>query len=469
MHDYDLIVIGSGPGGYVAAIRGAQAGLSVALVERAELGGICLNWGCIPTKALLRSAEVFLEVKNAAGYGILTTAPLVDFLAIVSRSREVAKTNSAGVAFLLKKNKVSVLVGEAKLLAHDTQQNPCVEFINTAKECKVLCARSVILATGASPRYLPQYPINGLHFLNYRQAMALDHQPKRMLVIGSGAIGLEFSWFFNALGTQVTLLESQAQILPSEDAEVSRFLSLSLTKQGIRCLANSSLHSLQVIANEVHALVKDAKGQELEICVDQVLFAVGMTANTVNIGLENANVALDVQGFIVTDASMKTSAPNIYAIGDCTGHQMLAHKASAEAEVAIDVILGQSAAMEYTQIPACLYCHPQVASIGLCETQAKAQNIAFQVGRFPFQASGKARASGHTEGFVKLIFSPDSGIILGAQILGGDACELIATLGVALRQKLTWKDLGTMLFAHPTLSEAIAEAALASHKKAVHL
>jgi dihydrolipoamide dehydrogenase len=467
--DFDLTIIGSGPGGYVAAIRGAQAGLRVAIVERENLGGICLNWGCIPTKALLRSAEVFQEASHAEAFGVRVAKPEVDFPAIIARSREVAKTNSAGVAFLMKKNKITVLEGNARLLPHAPGSIPQIELRAPDDSCGTLATKYVILATGASPRHLPQYPIDGTHFLNYRQAMALESQPKSLLVIGSGAIGLELAWFFNALGTQVTLVEALPQILPSEDAEVSRFLTLSLGKQGIKCLAGATLQGIQKQEDGVLAHIFDSKGFLHEIQTEKVLFAVGMAPNTAELGLESAGVILDEKGFIQVDASMHSRAPGIYAIGDCTGKQMLAHKASAEAEAALSGILGNSHPVDYAQIPGCIYCHPQVASIGLTDARAKEQGFATVTGRYPFQASGKARAAGHTEGFIKLVFDQANGKMLGAQILGGDATEMIATMGIALKKEMTWEDLGHMVFAHPTLSEAFAEAALSSHKKAVHL
>jgi len=469
MADFDLAVIGSGPGGYVAAIRGAQNGLRVALIEEHQLGGICLNWGCIPTKALLRSAEVCREARQAASYGIKTESVTVDFPAIITRSREVAKSNEAGVAFLMKKHKIQVVNGRATI-------GPCNEHgvklnvISADGSSQDLTATSLIIATGASPRQLAPYPADGVHYLTYRQAMALQELPESLLVVGSGAIGLELAWFFQTLGSSVTVVETLPQILPAEDAEVSRFLALSLTKQGIRCLPGATLQQLQIVHDKVHASILDAKGNKVELSTSKVLFAVGMIPNTSQLGLEAEGIACDEKGFIVVDHLQRTTLPNIYAIGDCTGKQMLAHKASAEAEVAISAILGHSHPdLDYTQIPSALYCHPQVASIGINEKRAQAANIEYNIGRYPFQASGKARAIGHSEGFIKLLFHKESGQLLGAQILGGDATEMIATLGVAIHQKMTWEQISEIVFAHPTLSEAFSEAALASQKKAVHI
>ena len=469
MAEFDLLIIGSGPGGYVAAIRGAQAGLSVALVEQESLGGICLNWGCIPTKTLLRSAEIRQDMLHAVEYGIHAHEPGVDFPAVVARSREVAKANSAGVAFLMKKNKVNVLKGRAQLLAHDPAGEPRVS-VSLEDGTRVVTSKSVILATGASPRSLPQYPIDGERILTYRHAMALQQLPKSILVIGSGAIGLELAWFFNALGTTVTIVESQAQLLPAEDAEVSRFLTASLTKQGIRCLAGATLLGMADCADGVFAQIADAKGLPQEVTAEKVLFAVGMTPNVSGLGLEDAGVSLDPKGFIDVDTGMRTTAAGIWAIGDCTGKQMLAHKASAEAEVAIANITGNwKHGVDYQQMPACLYCRPQVASIGLSEAKAKELGKAYSIGRYPFQANGKARATGHVEGFIKLLFDQGTGALLGAQILGGEATEMIAAIAIALKQGLTWEQFGEIPFAHPTLSEAFSDAALSSVKKAIHL
>ncbi|HSQ41383.1 MAG TPA: dihydrolipoyl dehydrogenase, partial [Fibrobacteraceae bacterium] len=427
------------------------------------------NWGCIPTKALLRSAEVFQEVSQAGAYGVQVSAPLVDFAAVIARSREVAQANSAGISFLMKKNKVTVLSGKASLLPPGEDSEPRIQLAGAEGE-QTITTKFLILATGASPRSLPQWPVDGKRFLHYRQAMSLEQLPKRLLVVGSGAIGLELAWFFNALGSQVTLLETLPRILPAEDAEVSRFLAFSLGKQGIRCLPGAALQSLNVEGDEVHAQIADSKGQPVSVSVDQVLFAVGMAPNTADLGLDDVGVKLDAKGFIEVDAQQRASCPGIWAIGDCVGRQMLAHKASAEAEVAVESLLGHNpSGVDYGQIPTCIYAHPQVASVGLNEARAKELEIPVRLGRFPFQASGKARASGHTEGFVKMLFHAETGHLLGAQILGGDAAEMIAALGVALRQGLTAEQIHTTVFAHPTLSEGIPEAALASLKKAVHL
>jgi len=468
MAEFDLVVIGSGPGGYVAAIRGAQAGKAVALIEKDQLGGICLNWGCIPTKALLRSAEVYQEVLHAQDFGITVQSPDADLCAIVARSREVAKANSAGIAFLMKKNKVTVIEGRAKLLSNESG-TVSLEIVSSDGSRRETSALNVILATGARPRPLHIAPADGKQILNYRHAMSLDIQPSSLLVVGSGAIGLELAWFFNALGTKVTLIEAAPQIMPSEDAEISRFLTLSLSKQGIQCLAGATLHSLSSTETSVSAQVTDSKGVQQLLTADKALIAVGMVPNTEELGLVEVGIVQDDRGFIPVNDQMRTPAENIYAIGDCCGKQMLAHKASAEAEIAIEAILGHNNSVDYTQIPVCLYCKPQVASIGLNEARAKEQGVAYTIGRYPFQASGKARATGHTEGFIKLLFAQDSHKIIGAQILGSDATEMIATMGIALKQGMTSEQIGEVIYAHPTLSEAFADASLSSLKRAVHL
>jgi dihydrolipoamide dehydrogenase len=466
---FDIVVIGSGPGGYVAAIKGAQAGKKVALIEKADLGGICLNWGCIPTKALLKSAEVFETLKHAGEYGIEAGAPQADFPKIVDRSRSVARQNSNGIVYLMKKHKVTVLKGQGRLLAKGL-----IELSTPEGAKQSVKAEAIIVATGASPRQFPQYPIDGESFLTYRHALALKTQPKRLLVVGAGAIGVEFAYFFRTLGTEVTIVEMLPQLLPVEDEEISKGLLAAFKKQGIAVHLGCSVETKKgkdgVEVKIIAAADKDGNKAETPLTVDQVLVAVGMVPNSHDLGLEAAGVKTDARGFIQVDSNQETSLKGVYAIGDVSGKQLLAHKASAEAEAAVAHILGHGGhGVDYSQIPGCTYCQPQVASIGLTEKACKEKGLEVKIGRFPFAASGKARAIGHTDGLVKLIFGAKHGELLGAHILGSEATELLAELGLAMKLEATWEEIAHTVHAHPTLSESVMEAAMDSQGISPHL
>ena len=460
---YDVIVLGSGPGGYVTAIRASQLGLKTAVIEREALGGICLNWGCIPTKALLKSANVFEYIEHAEDYGISVASPKADFKGMVARSRGVADGMSKGVQFLMKKNKIDVIMGNGKLL-------PGKQVEVTAEDGSVqtVSAGHIIIATGARSRQLPSIPQDGKNIIGYREAMTLQKQPKRLVVVGSGAIGAEFAYFYNAIGTEVTVVEYQNRIVPVEDADVSKQLEKSFKKTGIKVMTSSEVISVSTKGGEQTVTVKTKKGEETLKC-DVVLSAAGVISNLENIGLEEVGIVVD-GGKIVVDDFYASNIPGYYAIGDCVPGPALAHVASAEGITCVEKIAGQSPEpIDYGNIPGCTYCFPEVASVGMTETQAKEAGHEIKVGKFPFSASGKASASGHKDGFVKLIFDAKYGELLGGHMIGANVTEMVAEL-VALRKlETTGHELIKTIHPHPTLSEAVMEAAAAAYDEVIHL
>ncbi len=460
---YDVIVLGSGPGGYVTAIRASQLGLKTAVVEREALGGICLNWGCIPTKALLKSANVFEYIEHAEDYGISVATPKADFGGMVKRSRGVADGMSKGVQFLMKKNKIDVIMGTGKLLPGKQ-----LEVTDEGGKKQSLHADHIIIATGARSRHLPSIPQDGKNIIGYREAMTLKKQPKRMVVVGSGAIGVEFAYFYNAIGTEVTVIEYQDRIVPVEDSDVSKQLEKSFKKTGIKVMTSSEVLSVKSKGSDQIVQVKTKKGEETIAC-DVVLSAAGVVANIENIGLEDVGIVVDA-GKVVVDDYYATNIPGYYAIGDCVPGPSLAHVASAEGITCVEKIAGHSPdPIDYGNIPGCTYCFPEVASVGMTEAQAQEAGHEVKVGKFPFSASGKASASGHKDGFVKLVFDAKYGELLGGHMIGANVTEMVAEL-VALRKlETTGHELIKTIHPHPTLSEAVMEAAAAAYGEVIHL
>ena len=460
---YDVIVLGSGPGGYVTAIRASQLGLKTAVVEREALGGICLNWGCIPTKALLKSANVFEYIEHAEDYGISVAKPKADFGGMVKRSRGVAEGMSKGVQFLMKKNKIDVIMGNGKLLPGKQ-----LEVTDEAGKKQTLSADHIIIATGARSRQLPSIPQDGKNIIGYREAMTLKDQPKRMVVVGSGAIGVEFAYFYNAIGTEVTVVEYQDRIVPVEDSDVSKQLEKSFKKSGIKVMTSSEVLGVESKGKEQVVKIKTKKGEETIAC-DVVLSAAGVVANIENIGLEDVGIVVD-HGKVVVDDYYATNIPGYYAIGDCVPGPALAHVASAEGITCVEKIAGHTPEpIDYGNIPGCTYCFPEVASVGMTEAQAKEAGYEIRVGKFPFSASGKASASGHKDGFVKLVFDAKYGELLGGHMIGANVTEMVAEL-VALRKlETTGHELIKTVHPHPTLSEAVMEAAAAAYDEVIHL
>ena len=462
--NYDLIVIGSGPGGYVAAIRASQLGMNVAVVERAELGGICLNWGCIPTKSLLKSAQVLEYARHAADYGVKVEAAEPDFAAVVARSRAVADKMSKGIQYLFKKNNIPVIPGTGKLTADKK-----VEVTNGEGEKTLLEATHVILATGARSRQLPNIPQDGRRVIGYRQALTLDHRPASMIVVGSGAIGSELAYFYNAMGTKVLLVEFMPNVLPVEDEEVSKQVARSFKKAGIEVMVKSSVESVDTDGDLLKVNIKNKKGEIETHEAEIVLSAVGITPNIENIGLEELGVATE-RGRVKVDGHYRTNVPGVYAIGDIVGGPALAHVASAEAICCVEAIAGLNPApVDYSNIPGCTYVTPEVASVGLTEAKAREAGYEVKIGKFPFTASGKASAAGANEGFVKLVFNASDDTLLGAHMVGMNVTEMIAEMVLARAAKVKAHDIIKAVHPHPTMSEAVMEAASAAYGEAVHL
>jgi dihydrolipoamide dehydrogenase len=460
---YDLIVLGSGPGGYVAAIRGAQLGLKTAIVERELLGGICLNWGCIPTKALLRSAEVFHYMQHAKDYGLVANQISADLEAVVKRSRGVAKQLNQGVTHLMKKNKIDVHMGDGKLIGKGK--------LTVTKDGKTteLSAKNIIVATGARARDLPFAKADGKRIWTYRHAMTPSEMPTKLLVVGSGAIGIEFASFYKDMGAEVTVVEMLDRLVPVEDADVSAFLEKAVKKQGMKTMTGAGVEELEIGASGVNASIKGKDGKVVEEQFSHVIVAIGIVPNTENIGLETLGVKTD-RGHIVTDGMCRTNVDGIYAIGDVTAPPWLAHKASHEGVIAAEAIAGKHPhAMDPKNIPGCTYCRPQIASVGLTEAKAKEAGYEVKVGNFPFIGNGKAIALGEPEGFVKTVFDAKTGELLGAHMIGAEVTELIQGYTIGKTGELTEAELMETVFPHPTLSEMMHESVLAAYGRVLHI
>lgn len=460
---YDIIVLGSGPGGYVTAIRASQLGFKVAIIEKENLGGVCLNWGCIPTKALLKSAQVFDYLKHASDYGLTVSSFDKDFPAVVQRSRNVADGMSKGVQFLMKKNKIDVIDGFGKL-------KPGKKIDVTDKESKVTEyeADHIIIATGARSRELPNLPQDGVKVIGYRQAMTLATQPKSMIIVGSGAIGVEFAHFYNSMGTDVTIVEFMPNVVPVEDEDISKQMERSLKKAGIKIMTSSSVERIDATGSGVQAFVKTAKG-EVVVEAEILLSAVGIKTNIENIGLEEVGIATDKDKILVNDYS-QTNIPGYYAIGDVTPGQALAHVASAEGINCVEKIAGLHVEpIDYGNVPGCTYATPEIASVGLTEKQAKEKGYELKIGKFPFSASGKAKAAGTPDGFVKVIFDAKYGEWLGCHMIGAGVTDMIAEAVVARKLETTGHEILKSIHPHPTMSEAVMEAVADAYGEVIHL
>ena len=461
--NYDVIVLGSGPGGYVTAIRASQLGMKTAVIEKESLGGVCLNWGCIPTKALLKSANVYEYINHSEDYGIKVSSHKADFSAVVKRSRSVAEKMSGGVQFLMKKNKIDVIMGTGKVKPGKT-----IEVTDEKGEKKDYTAKNIIIATGARSRQLPNLEQDGKQIVGYREAMVLPKMPKKMVIVGSGAIGVEFAYFYNAMGVDVTVVEFLPNIVPVEDIDVSKQLEKTFKKKGMNIMTNSSVEKVEKSSKGCEVHVKTKKGMETLNC-DVVLSAVGIQPNIENIGLEETGIVVDA-GKIVVNDYYETNIPGYYAIGDVVAGQALAHVASAEGITCVEKIAGQNPEpIDYNNIPGCTYCSPEIASVGMTEKAAKEAGYELKVGKFPFSASGKASAAGHNDGFIKLIFDAKYGELLGGHMIGANVTEMIAEI-VALRKlETTGHELIKTVHPHPTMSEAVMEAAAAAYDEVIHI
>ncbi len=461
--NFDVIVVGSGPGGYVTAIRASQLGLKTAIVEKESLGGVCLNWGCIPTKALLKSAQVFEYINHADSYGISVKGVEADFQNVIDRSRNVADGMSKGIDFLMKKNKIEVIMGTATLKAGKK-----IDVIDSEGKKTEYSATHIIIATGARSRELPNLPQDGKKVIGYRKAMTLDEKPNKMVVVGSGAIGVEFAYFYNSMGVDVTVVEYMPNIVPLEDDDISKQLARSFKKAGIKIMTNSSVESVDTSSKGCKVKVKTKNGEEIIDC-DVVLSAVGITANIENIGLEDVGIVTD-KGKILVNDFYQTNIPGYYAIGDVLPTQALAHVASAEGIICVEKIAGHSPEpLDYGNIPGCTYCSPEISSVGYTEKAAKEAGYDVKVGKFPFSASGKASAAGHKDGFVKVIFDAKYGEWLGCHMIGYNVTEMIAEAVVARKLETTGHEILKAVHPHPTMSEAVMEAVAAAYDEVIHM
>ena len=461
--NYDLIVLGSGPGGYVAAIRASQLGMKVAVIEKESLGGICLNWGCIPTKALLKSANVFEYINHSEDYGIKVEKAEADFSAVINRSRAIADAMSKGIQFLLKKNKIDAIFGYGKVKPGNK-----IEVTDADGKATSYEAKNIIIATGARSRELPNIPIDGKKIIGYREAMSLAKQPKSMVVVGSGAIGVEFAYFYHSLGTEVTIVEFMPNIVPNEDEDVSKQLGRTFKKKGMKVMVNSAVEKVDTSGKECVVTIKTKKGEETINC-EVVLSAVGIQTNLENIGLEDVGISTD-KGKVLVNDFYQTNIPGYYAIGDIVDGPALAHVASAEGIICVEKISGVNVEpLDYENIPGCTYCSPEIASVGMTEKAAVEAGYEVKVGKFPFSASGKAKAAGAPDGFVKVIFDAKYGEWLGAHMIGMNVTEMIAEVVAARKLETTGHEIIKTVHPHPTMSEAVMEATAAAYGEVIHL